>query len=483
MRKLFAVIARFFAVIFAIVFVILTLTALFLTAVDRRLLDPQIYKEALSEQQVYTRMPRIVAEQMVMSMSYDPCAENPLLCESAVPEFHACVERTLGEDRYLALASGTARPTASELQLIQPCMQQYPTGLATRRVSFAPGENMLPAAPGEVLDCARGSLGEEAYNAIYNEQRPASDQEVDQIIRCYESAGYGVQIGGSPEYLQNLTVGDWEQITVEIVPPEELQGMAENVLDQTFAYLNGQRDTVVISLADLKERIAGEKGLNALLQIIQAQPPCDARQLEEIERMIAGQGGHTDLCQPPEDVLRRMIPILQRQLQEAADGINAQTVLLHPQSFVEPGQARVDAQQQPGAGFRIIRIGMRLSPDLVLFFLLLITLLVVRTLKGWMRWWGIPLFFSGLTSVAFAAMMAAIFEEAWLSLISGSIPPYLSLGLINLGYDLAGHIIHSLLESIVAAGLILGALGLAAWIGSYLIRLDEDGLPLPAPKN
>ncbi len=455
--------------LFSFAFIVTTLLALLLTGIDRQLMDADLYKEALREEQAYGRMPRIFAEQIVLSVNYNPCNENPLLCENASAEFRACARRTLGEDRYQALSNGRDYPSRPELQLLQPCMQQYGANLTVPAVNVGPGENPLPTAPPHVQECVRQALGPEVYDALFNEQRLSSEDEREQIAACFRQAGLAVTTEPAPRYLRNLTVANWEEILADIMPPEELQRIVEEILNQTFRYLNGQKVQVNLPMQNVRERIVGEGGMNALLAIIGAQPPCSQAEIQALERLVEGYSGQVSLCRPPDELLARMHPMLQEQLQLTADQIPDQVVILSSDS----------AAGTPKPGLRILRLGMRLSPDLPLLCLLFVTLLAVRTPKTWTRWWGIPTFLAGLAATILAASLAAIFEQTWILILTGSLPPYLSPGLIELGHNLAGYLIHSLLEGFVLGGIILGVLGLAAWIGSYFVRFDEPVAPIP----
>jgi len=234
-----------------------------------------------------------------------------------------------------------------------------------------------------------------------------------------------------------------------------------------------------VTMSRLKSRIAGQDGLQALLQIIRAQPACNNQEIADIEALLAGQGSQANLCRPPDDLLSRLTPVLEGQLQQLAAAIPDQNVIMSYQSF----RANTDAAagENLASGFRLARLSMRLSADLPLLFLLFTTLLVVRNPRTWMRWWGVPAFFAGLIAVAFAAVLAAAFEKIWIDLIIVSLPPYLSLGLVELGRDIVSSIIHSLLEGVVLGGILLGLLGLGAWIGSYFVRCRQDSILLPGP--
>ena len=81
MRGCLAVTAKILAVFFAILFVIVTALVLFTANLEARLFKPETYKHVLQEQNIYHRLPLLVAKQLVYSMNYRPCAEDPSRCE------------------------------------------------------------------------------------------------------------------------------------------------------------------------------------------------------------------------------------------------------------------------------------------------------------------------------------------------------------------------------------------------------------------
>ncbi|MBN1979300.1 MAG: hypothetical protein JW918_18035 [Anaerolineae bacterium] len=77
MRKALKAIAKSIAVVFIILFVITALLTLPLSAAGWRLFGPNLYKRALAENDVYTRAPALAGEQIIYSLNYNPCAEDP----------------------------------------------------------------------------------------------------------------------------------------------------------------------------------------------------------------------------------------------------------------------------------------------------------------------------------------------------------------------------------------------------------------------
>jgi hypothetical protein len=290
------------------------------------------------------------------------------------------------------------------------------------------------------------------------------------IKPCFESAGMSLTSGGMPAFMKTISAADWELIIKIIMPTQEIQTLTEDLLDQVFAYLNGDIPYVVIDFTQIKDRLRGQAGMDAAMQFFQAQPACVGNQ----EFLLVDQ---IEFCNPGEEKLIADQPDIREQLDIALDQIPDQRVILQPQQTDNPGP--LGSEGSHGV-LRMTRFILRLFPDVPLGFLLIITLLVVRRPKSWLRWWGIPFFFTGLLAIAMAILTSAAFEQVWLTYLAGRIPSYLSLGLVTLGHDLARNLVKSFLVGWSVSALVLGLLGLGMWIGSYFVK-DEQTAPAPLP--
>jgi len=508
MRKVFSVIAKFLATIFAFLFVVTAVLALLLFTIGQRVFTAELYKRALAEEQVYTRLPSIIAEQLASSMSYNPCAENPLVCEDIPPELKACYTQVLGEERYLVLASGRDQPSEAERQSIQPCLDQYgqggdkgniltmgtPEQLACYKqalgeevyTTLADGErppteaefvsltpcwgyftwhvNPFTLASRELKDCLQNSIGRERFDWLAGSGETPTEAEMQEMAPCFAQYGLpsevSTNVGGPPPFMANLKPKDWETIIVTLIPPEDLQSTTENVLDQIFAYFNGETDTVTIPLVKIKERLTGPTGTDAVVQLLHAQPPCTE---DELAQLAAGMiSGEMVFCSPPDDALEAMTPMIEEQLSALAIQIPDEKVILGSESFT--------AGEDPRDVIQMARLILRLSPLLPGSMLMLVTLFGVRSLKGWLRWWGIPTFFAGSMALVAGIFTLPGFNWAWDNYVAGRIPPYFSPNLVEMGYDLARYIVHGVTEPITLAGLILSLIGLALWVVSYFVK-------------
>ncbi len=415
MRKFWSGLARFTAVVFSIAFVLTASLALVLTSIDRSLFNASLYKTALKEQKVYARLPRILAEQLVVTMNSNPCAENPLRCENTDPKLLECAQKSIPSDRYTSLLAGQALPTEAELAAIRACQQALGAAAET-----------LPAQ-------------------------------------------------GAPAFMKTINVGDWEAVIAEVVPQDVLQTTTENLLDGIFAYLNGRQDSVALNLAALKNRLSGQGGLDAILKLIRAQKACTPQDAEALLAALSSGSSQVNLCRPPEDVLALASPFIRSQLDAYLARLPDQVVLLSPETGENSGSSTPAGSGGLQAGVQFVRLVMRLSPNLALAVLLLISLLVVRSLKGWLRWWGVPVFFSGVLSLVYALSLSASFEQGWVEYLASRIPSTISLGMINLAHDLARSVLQSWAAGLNVSSLLLGALGLVLWVCSALIKSGAPG--------
>jgi hypothetical protein len=79
--KIFSSCSKLLAACFAIAFLISALITLLLFNIQSHYLDPETYKAVMDEQEIYNRLPEILARQITYSMTYNPCLENPEQCE------------------------------------------------------------------------------------------------------------------------------------------------------------------------------------------------------------------------------------------------------------------------------------------------------------------------------------------------------------------------------------------------------------------
>ena len=389
--------------------------ALWLTPFERQLFNPQLYKDALAQQHVYYQLPVILGEILTSNQPLNHCAGSPVTCENISPELKACYQRTFGDGRYVILASGQDQASAAEQILIQACLNVYGTPSQTPTQGNSQNQNGMPA------------------------------------------------------FMETLTAANWATIINLLLPPQDLQSMLEGGLDQTFAYLNGETDTVSLSLVKLREHLAGPAGSEILLVLIHSQPACTTEVLEKI--IVGLTNGEILLCNPLDDqTISLILPILQEPLTSLVNKIPDEATLIDPPSAGSPEPGSGPFGSDPITTLRIVRRVVSLSPILPLAFLLLITSFGVRSFKSWLQWWGIPILITGLITLALAGITMLTLNWSWNTFIVTHIPSYLPTAIADIGHEVVIFIVGTVVRSVVIQAVILTFVGLLAWAGSFFVK-------------
>jgi hypothetical protein len=410
MKGCFRFIARSLAVLSAILFVITAVIAIVFFNLENRVFNPDTYKTALAEGFIYERLPRIFSEEIVLSMNYDPCKSSPMVCEieGASDEFLACLADALGQDALEEIFSGKRLPTEADNILAKPCIERY-------------GGTPKPE---------------------------------------------NVSEGGAPQFFKNLKPEDWEFILMKFLPPDDSRFMIETTLDQIFAYLKGDTEMAVLPLGQLKARLTGAEGIEVLERLIITQPACSEDELARMKASIKGTlESEMVLCNPSENELQDMLPDLQNQLLQVVADLPDEAILIQPP---DPASTSDTASENLGGGLLIARTILRLSPLIPLGFLILITLFTVRSLKGWLHWWGIPFIIVGGIGILIGLLVTPIMQFAWVNLVE--FPPYLSPTLVDLAQELLTYIVHSITETVVLSSILLAVVGVGAMVGALFTR-------------
>jgi hypothetical protein len=404
MRNFFIWFARSLAILCAVLFVITLFAALLLVSAENRLFTAITYKRAFESSNLYERMPKLLAEQIITNLTANPCADKPLAClppEST--ELRACLEEKLTSEAFIELSAGSRAPTPEESDAIQACIDQ-----------FGP----IPAP--EPKD--------------------------------------------TPGYLKYLTVQDWEILIGTLVPPEQMKVITEQTVNDVFAYLNGDAAEAAVSLTPVKQTLA-QNGVQAARRILSAQPDCTDEQLLTLTANLA-MGidlGNQTLCNPPADLTDTLLPLLETSVQAEITTIPDSIPILGPDN-------------RPAlAAFQLTRAIIRLSLLLPVILLILMTIFVVRTLKGWLAWWGIPFIFTGVLAV-----LAALFSTPLtrLTLTSDMIKnsSIYALRFAQAGMDVILSIVRQVMLPVGIIGALLIIIGTGMLVGRQFVpeKLDRD---------
>ena len=263
--------------------------------------------------------------------------------------------------------------------------------------------------------------------------------------------------GKLPDLMRGMSKEAWEDFFRTLLPPETLKVMGDDVLNSTFAYINLQADSAQLNLTPLKTSLTSDTGVQAILTLLGTQPQCSLFQIAQMT-INALSGGKIEFCNPPAELYPVLMPLIQGQLQFTTAAMPDQVTIIS-----------APPQNDPRQRLKTLRLFMRLSPILPLLFLMGLTIFAVRSLKGWLSWWGISFFITG--SIAFvmsllgAPLVGAILER----ILVNRMPVYLPVILLDYTSDFAAVMVGTLLIPILWQGLVLAFIGLAMSLSSLLV--------------
>jgi len=245
-----------------LLFIVTIILVLLLVNGDSMLLSPTVYENALARERIYERLPDLAATQIYMGM--------------------------------------------------------HPAGEGQ---TWESGGNPLQYAGPEASACARSALGDQPYRDILGGIRTPTPQEIQTMADCGIGGNSGA--GGAPAFFKTLTKDQWASILRTLLPPNWLQSQVESVLDQGFKILDkpGAPLSITVDMRELKTRLAGPPGTDAVLQIIQSLPDCPAGH-------TADPSNPSQLldCKPPDQDLAQLKPQISKALTAASPAVTPSSV-------------------------------------------------------------------------------------------------------------------------------------------------------------
>lgn len=312
-----------------------------------------------------------------------------------------------------------------------------------------------------LFNIERNTFSPEIYKAAFKEQglyEAAPAIFTDMMLSSLEDTG------GDSLLLSVLNKSELGLVISSVIPPNELEALMNEVFDSFFAYINGETDTISISLFSVKQHIASEGGTQAFTQIMLAQPECTAEQALQIALGFFSSGEGLLFCRPPQEVLGLVTPIIESQLQSLSSNV--------PDNLTLAGNDQLGLSE-----FRMktdkVRAIMKLTIVIPLFLLLGIVLLTVRSLAEWLRWWGIPFVVAGIISALFALIGAPIVRLFIQTvLLQGNVNmPAIFLDMMR---NVAGSLVSLILRPVAIEGIILALIGTGMLFGAMYINKNSQ---------
>ncbi len=264
-----------------------------------------------------------------------------------------------------------------------------------------------------------------------------------------------------PIVMRGMSTQAWDEFFRSLLPQDVLKEMGDDALNSTFSYLNMQTDSAELSLQPLKTSIVSESGAQAVFTLLKSLPDCTLRQIGQITIDLFS-SSEIQFCNPPEDLYPLLTPIVQGQMQMAALAIPDQFTIVSAPPENDPRQKLQTA-----------RMLMRLSPLLPLGLLLLMTIIVVNSLKSWLEWWGFPFIITGglvsLMGFSGAPVIGVIFQR----ILVNRMPAFLPAIILDYAGNLASAMVQALLNPILFQGIFLVVIGVVMVAGVYFAKTNN----------
>jgi hypothetical protein len=264
-----------------------------------------------------------------------------------------------------------------------------------------------------------------------------------------------------PIVMRGMTTQAWGAFFRTLLSQDVLKVMGDDALNSVFAYLNMQTDSAQLSLLPLKTSMVSDTGVQAVFTLLETQPNCTIPQIGQMAIDLLS-SSEIQFCNPPEEMVPFLTPILQGQMQVAALAIPDQFTLIS-----------APLENDPRIKLRTARMVMRLSPILPLAFLMLMTIFAVSSLKSWLNWWGIPFLITGAIASLMGLSGAPIFGAVFQRVLVNRMPAFLPTILLDYTGDLASAMIQALLNPVLWQGLMIALIGAAMVVGSYFIKMTK----------
>ncbi len=287
----------------------------------------------------------------------------------------------------------------------------------------------------------------ETYKQAFREQGLYEDAPALIASLLTTSAQAGVE--GEPWFVAILGRDGLASMLRSLIPADQLEALTDSILESVFAYINGEADSVTVSLIPIKQNLTGEAGLQVFMQFLNASPECTPEQLLQFAFGSSSTEAGLILCKPPAEAMALVAPLIESQIQAMTRGIPDEIALpLGVQARSRQFLERLDR----------IRTAMQLSLLIPIAFLFLILIFAVRNLNDLLKWWGIPFIITGVLS-AILALIGAPFIRFALDFAFQQGTPEMPAVFLALMPDMAGSLARQILRPLAIEGIVLAVIG------------------------
>ena len=275
--------------------------------------------------------------------------------------------------------------------------------------------------------------------------------------------------------LNGLSTKQWETIISHVLPADELQTMTESTLDEAIGYFKGEAAFVQIPLDSLKAGLIGKRGEELAARLLESEPSCSMEHLSQLKLISMDPvGGPPIICSSDGEIQRQLSAELQRRLKLISLELPEAALLIKPPSPSTPPSLRNFLGRDLQSALQKLSAGLPYAPLVPLALLVLLSVFAVRSLRGWMRWWSIPVFIAGLITLICGATLFFMFDQIWVKYILHSLPPLFASGVGQVTEDVAHTLANDLTNRLMLQAGVLTLMALGILYASSFVKAPPD---------
>ena len=277
-------------------------------------------------------------------------------------------------------------------------------------------------------------------------------------------------------FLNGINEDQWSALIFHALTPDDLQESAVATVNETIAYFKGDTASVRMPLTNTKARLVSMTDEELAPLLLNSRPACTLDQQTLImSAEFSNEGSLPIFCSATGGTLQVLLPDLRRRLNAFASEIPEHAIFIKPPSPSNPPGFQNFIGKDLQSTLQKLDANARYIPFLPFALLLLVAVFGVRSLRGWLRWWGIPIFIASLFTLILGAIIFFMFDLIWMNYVLSHLPPVLTSGFGEIIYGIT----HSLANDF-AQHLMLQA-GVATLLALVVLLISNRVPPPPDP--
>lgn len=301
-----------------------------------------------------------------------------------------------------------------------------------------------------------------------------------QLGEITESGRLGIE---STAFINALNQVQWDGLVTNLLTPADVQKSLDAGTDEVIAYFKGETDSAGFPLLDMKARLIGMTDEELTELLLSSQPLCT---LEQQTLIMSGQiseaGSSPIFCNATGGTSQVLLLNLQRRLNFFADDLPEQVTIIKSPSPLNPPSLQGMIGEDLQNTLQITQANAQYIPFLPVVFLLLVSIFSVRSLRGLLRWWGIPIFIGSLFALILGIVIFFLFEQIWLNYVLNRFPALLPSGFGDIIYSVALSFSEDVSQHMMTQAAIVTLLALGILLISNRVPAPPDpSLPPLAP--